>query len=336
MTDTRYDVLGIGNAIFDILGHVHEAALTDNGLEKGSMRLVTAEEALACDALLTEAVRISGGSAGNSIAGVASLGGRGAFIGKVATDTFGDAYASDMHRIGIEFSTPRLTDGTPTATSVILVTPDGERTMNTFLGASQHLTEGDIDTALVDASAITFLEGYLFDPAPAKAAFRTATERAAKVGRRAAVTLSDSFCIERHRADFMEWLSSGQVGIVLANTAEAKSLFETDDIELACKKLGDLVPLAAVTMGEKGVRVLDKGAATDVAAKPTKVVDLTGAGDLFAGGFLLGIARGIAPAAAAELGAIAAAEVISHVGARPQVDLNELAGAAGIALPAAA
>ncbi len=336
MTDTRYDVLGIGNAIFDILGHVHDAALTENGLEKGSMRLVTAEEALACDALLTEAVRVSGGSAGNSIAGVASLGGRGAFIGKVATDAFGDAYVSDMHRIGIEFTTPPLEDGAPTATSVILVTPDGERTMNTFLGASQHLTVEDIDNDLIDASAITFLEGYLFDPAPAKEAFRAATERATKAGRLAAVTLSDSFCVERHRADFMEWLASGQVGIVLANINEAKSLFETDDLDLACKKLGELVPLAAVTMGENGVRVIENGKATDVAAKPTRVVDLTGAGDLFAGGFLLGIARGLSPVAAAELGAIAAAEVISHVGARPQVDLTELAEAAGITLPAAA
>ena len=183
MTHSRYDVLGIGNAIFDILGHIGDETLAENNLVKGSMRLVTAEEAKAVDGLLTDAVRISGGSAGNTVAGVASLGGRAAFIGKVAPDDYGEAYRSDMHRIGIDFPTAPLTDGPPTATSVILVSPDGERTMNTFLGASQRLTVEDIDTDLVDGAAITFLEGYLFDPDAAKSAFRAAAERANAAGR---------------------------------------------------------------------------------------------------------------------------------------------------------
>ncbi|MEM8551900.1 MAG: adenosine kinase [Pseudomonadota bacterium] len=332
MTETRYDVLGIGNAVFDILGHVSEEALSENNLVKGSMRLVTADEAKAADALLHDAVRVSGGSAGNSIAGVASLGGRGAFIGKVANDAFGEAYIDDMRRIGIEFRTPILNDGAPTATSVILVTPDGERTMNTFLGASQALTTADIDNDLIDASAITFLEGYLFDPAPAKEAFKAAAGRANAAGRIAALTLSDAFCIERHRDDFMEWLKSGQIGLLMANVAEAKSLFQTEDLDAACAELARLVPVTAVTMGEKGARILANGSGEDVSAFPSQVVDLTGAGDLFAGGFMLGYARGLAPFECGRLGAMAAAEVISHVGARPHVDLVDLAKENGFSL----
>ncbi|MEO1105405.1 MAG: adenosine kinase, partial [Pseudomonadota bacterium] len=264
MSDTRYDVLGIGNAIFDILGHVHEETLTENRLVKGSMRLVTAEEALAVDALLTDAVRVSGGSAGNTVAGVASLGGKAAFIGKVAPDTYGTAYRRDMHHIGIEFSTAPLTDGTPTATSVILVTPDGERTMNTFLGASQVLTVDDIDFDLVDAAAITFLEGYLFDPDPAKQAFRAAAERAHAKGRIAALTLSDAFCIERHKDDFRSWISSGQIGLIFANVAETHALYETEDFDAACKAMGAEVPTVVVTMGEKGARVISDGEMIEV------------------------------------------------------------------------
>ena len=332
MSETRFDVLGIGNAIFDILGHISDATLTENGLVKGSMRLVSAEEALAVDALLRDAVRISGGSAGNTVAGVASLGGNAAFIGKVATDEFGDAYRSDMHRIGIEFRTPPLDGGAPTATSVILVTPDGERTMNTFLGASQLLTVDDIDLDLVDASAITFLEGYLFDPDAAKAAFRVAAERASASGRIAALTLSDSFCIERHRADFRQWLQSGQIKLLFANIAEARALMETDDVDAAASAMGELVPTVVMTMGSEGARVISDGEVVDVPAAKTDVVDLTGAGDLFAGGFMMGHARGLPPGECARLGALAAAEVISHFGARPQTELSALAGKAGFSL----
>ena len=329
MTDSRFDVLGIGNAIFDILGHVHDDTLTENNLAKGSMRLVTAEEALAVDALLTDAVRISGGSAGNTVAGVASLGGRAAFIGKVAPDTYGDAYRRDMHHIGIEFTTPALVDGPPTATSIILVTPDGERTMNTFLGASQMLTVDDIDFDLVDAAAITFLEGYLFDPDAAKEAFRAAADRANASGRIAALTLSDAFCIERHRADFLDWMDRGQIGLVFANIAETRALFQTDDLDAAGKALAERVPTVVITMDAKGARVITNGEQVEVPAQPTEVVDLTGAGDLFAGGFMMGHARGLPPAECARLGTIAASEVISHFGARPQVDLDELAKKAG-------
>ncbi|MCF3935899.1 adenosine kinase [Acuticoccus sp. M5D2P5] len=333
MTDARYDILGIGNAIFDILGHVDEAALTKQGMVKGSMQLVTAEEVVAIDDMLTEAIRVSGGSAGNTVAGVASLGGRAAFIGKVADDEFGEAYAHDMRRVGIEYRTSPLTGGAPTASSVILVTPDGERTMNTFLGASQDLTVDDIDNDLVDNAAITFLEGYLFDPPHAKEAFRAAAERANKAGRIAALTLSDTFCVERHRGDFLDWLKRGQIGIVFANEKEALAMFEGDDIDTACRKLAELVPTVVVTRSEKGARVISNGDVVDVPAESvSKIVDLTGAGDLFAGGFLLGHARGKAPADCARLGAIAAAEVISHFGARPQVHLKELAAKSGFSL----
>ncbi|MEM0908029.1 MAG: adenosine kinase, partial [Pseudomonadota bacterium] len=296
MTNAPIDVLGIGNAIFDILGHVSDQTLTDNSLVKGSMRLVSAEEARMVDGLLPDAVRVSGGSAGNTVAGVASLGGNAAFIGKVATDEFGEAYRDDMHRIGITFRTTPLGDGPPTASSVILVTPDGERTMNTFLGASQLLTVADIDPELVDAAAITFLEGYLFDPAEAKAAFRAAAERANQAGRIAALTMSDSFCIERHRADFRQWLGSGPIGLLFANVAETTSLYETDDFDAACRAIADAAPTVVVTMGGAGARIIDKGAVVDVPAEPAEVVDLTGAGDLFAGGYMLGHARGL-PAA---------------------------------------
>ena len=321
MTDAKYDVLGIGNAIFDILGHVEDAALDKAGLAKGSMRLCTSEEVVQVDAMLTEAVRVSGGSAGNTVAGVASLGGRAAFIGKVADDEFGDAYTNDMHRVGIEYRTAPLKGGAPTASSVILVTPDGERTMNTFLGASQELTVADIDNELVDSAAVTFLEGYLFDPPAAKDAFRAAASRAAASGRLAALTLSDTFCVERHRQDFSDLLKSGGIGLVFANKAEALAMFETDDIDAACSALADLVPHVVVTMSEEGARILKDGEVVRVPAMETEVVDLTGAGDLFAGGYCLGHARGLSPAESARLGAMSAAEVIAHFGARPQVHL---------------
>lgn len=332
MNKATIDVLGIGNAIFDVLGYVDEDALVRAGLAKGAMRLVTAEESQRADAMLTEAVRVAGGSAGNSVVGVASLGGKGAFIGKVADDEFGDAYAADMHRLGIVFTSSRVVDETPTATSVILVTPDGERTMNTFLGACQALTTKDIDVELIDASAITFLEGYLFDPDEAKAAFRAAAERANASGRIAALTLSDAFCIERHRDDFQEWIGSGQIGLLFANEVELKALAQTDDLVAAAAALADHVPTLALTRGAKGATIFSKGEAVDVDAKPTTVVDLTGAGDQFAGGFMLGHARGLPPGACGELGALAAAEVISHLGARPQVHLHQLAQNAGFRL----
>lgn len=332
MADATTDVLGIGNAIFDILGHVDDAALGRLGVAKGSMRLVDEAMARAVDAELTDTVRVSGGSAGNTVAGVASLGGRAAFIGKVAADATGKAYASDLNRAGVAFATAPLEGGAPTATSTILVTPDGERTMNTFLGASQLLTPADIDPATVEAAAITFLEGYLFDPPEAMAAFRVAARRAHEAGREAAITLSDAFCVERHRADFLDLLGSGAIKIAFANVAEVTTLFETDDFDAACASLAALVPTAVVTMSERGARVMTDGTSVAVPAVPTRVVDLTGAGDLFAAGYLLGHARGMPPRDCARLGAIAAAEVISHFGARPQTSLADLARAEGFTL----
>lgn len=329
MAETRYDVLGIGNAIFDILGHVSDETLDGLGLAKGSMRLVDAAESEKVDAAVTDTVRVAGGSAGNTVAGVASLGGRAAFIGKVADDATGAAYIHDMHRAGITFRTPPLAGETPTATSIILVTPDGERTMNTFLGAAQELTVDDIDDDLVDGAAITFLEGYLFDPAEAKAAFRKAAERANTSGRIAALTLSDAFCIERHRDDFRQWISSGQIGLLFANVAEARALHQTDDLDAACRAMAQEVPHVVVTMGGEGARVLTDGIDEVVPAVGTNVRDLTGAGDLFAGGYMFAHARGVPPVECARLGALAASEVISHFGARPQTTLADLAAKSG-------
>ncbi|MEM6848224.1 MAG: adenosine kinase [Pseudomonadota bacterium] len=332
MTAASYDVLGIGNAIFDILGTTTDDALEGAGMVKGSMRLVDDAEAKKADSLLMAATRISGGSAGNSVTGVAVLGGRAAFIGKVADDEFGDAYVEDMTRVGVTFRTPRLVGAAPTGTSVILVTPDGERTMNTSLGAANALTTDDIDEEMIAGSAITFLEGYLFDPEPAKAAFRRAAEIATKAWQKAALTLSDAFCVERHRADFMDWIGGGQVAIVFANEGEVTSLYEVSDFDDAAAKLGAAVETAVVTRGAAGARVIHRGESVDVPAVAAEVVDLTGAGDLFAGGYLLGAARGMSPAQSARLGAVAASEVITHLGARPQADLQALAKEHGISL----
>ena len=333
MTDARFDVLGIGNAIFDILGHVKDDSLERLGVAKGSMRLVTEEEARAVDAELTDSVRVSGGSAGNTVAGVASLGGRAAFIGKVADDANGEAYVHDMRHAGVVFTTPPLIGGAPTATSTILVTPDGERTMNTYLGACVELSEADIEPETVAASAITYMEGYLWDPPAAKKAFLKAAEIAHANHRKVSLTLSDSFCVDRYRGEFLQMLRDGTIDVLFANEHELKALYETADLDTAVTSVREDCPLTALTLGEKGAMAITREKTVQVGAeKIDDVVDLTGAGDLFAAGFLLGLSRDYDHRMSAELGCLCAAEVIRHVGARPERSLRQVAEQQGFAI----
>jgi len=330
---SQCDVLGIGNAIVDVLSRVDDDFLVREGLAKGSMRLVDADEADRLYKKIGAATESSGGSAGNTVAGVASLGGSAAFIGKIAEDQLGDIFRHDMRAVGVSFDSTALVHGEPTARSIILVTPDGERTMNTYLGAAQALGPDDIKRDLVGSARITFLEGYLWDPADAKAAFRVAAEIAHEAKRRVALTLSDSFCVDRYRAEFLELIRNDVVDIVLANTSELKSLYETADLKTGLQALSNDCRLAAVTASEDGAHVISAGEITHVPADPIpELVDATGAGDLFASGFLYGIAHDWAPPAAAALGAFAAAEVITHIGARPAVSLEGAARRAGFVL----
>lgn len=331
MTDIRHDVLGIGNAIFDILSHVDEAFLAEQGFPKGSMNLVDADRSAAVYDRLGSAIRVSGGSAGNTIAGVASLGGAPAFIGKVADDAFGEAYRHDMRALGATFDTAPLLGGKPTATSLILVTPDGERTMLTHLGACTELGPDDIDADLVRAARITFMEGYLFDPPQAKEAFRTAAAIAQEAGRDVALSLSDTFCVDRNREDFLELIRSKAIDVLFANEHELKALYQTASLELAFDLVERDLPMTVVTLGRRGATVIAGGErATVPAVEVEKRIDATGAGDLFAGGFLFGRARGLPPAVCTEIGCIAAAEVITHLGARPQTDLADLVAQSGL------
>jgi adenosine kinase len=332
MPDLQYDVLTIGNAIVDVLAHAEEDFLVREGLVKGSMRLIDGSEADRLYDHMGTAQLISGGCAGNTAAGVASFGGRAAFIGKVAEDELGRFYRHDMKALGIDFPTAPLSGGAPTARSMILITPDGERTMNTYLAACQELTPADIDRATVEAAAITYLEGYLWDPPKAKEAFRIAAAIAHGAGRRVAMTLSDSFCVDRFRDEFLELMRTGALDIVFANRHEVLSLYQTSDFETAVQGIARDVPLAVVTMSEEGsLAVAGEARVRIPAARLERVVDLTGAGDQYAAGFLYGLAHGFPHATCGRLGSLAAAEVIGHVGARPAVSLRELAGQAGLA-----
>jgi sugar/nucleoside kinase (ribokinase family) len=275
---------------------------------------------------------ISGGCAGNTAAGVASFGGRAAFIGKVADDELGKFFRHDMHALGIHFPAVPLTDGTPTARSMILITPDSERTMNTYLAACQELSPADIDRETVEGAAITYLEGYLWDPPKAKEAFRIAAQIAHGAGRKVAITLSDSFCVDRFRDEFVDLMRTGALDIVFANQHEVLSLYQTSDFETAVGLLGKDIPLAIVTMSAEGSMIIAGGRHIRIpAAKVERIVDLTGAGDLYASGFLYGLSRGFPHEVCGRLGSLAAAEVISHVGARPVASLSQVAGQAGLA-----
>ena len=332
MAEAKFDVLTIGNAIVDVLAHTEEDFLVREGLVKGSMRLIDGTEADRLFQHMGTTQLISGGCAGNTAAGVASFGGRAAFIGKVAEDELGKFFRHDMHALGIHFPAAPVTDGTPTARSMILITPDSERTMNTYLAACQELTSDDIDRPTVEGAAITYLEGYLWDPPKAKEAFRVAARLSHGAKRKVAITLSDSFCVDRFRDEFVELMRTGQLDIVFANRHEVLSLYQTADFETAVQCLERDVALAIVTMSEEGSMVVANGRRVRVpAAKVDRIVDLTGAGDLYASGFLYGLSRGFPHEVCGRLGSLAAGEVISHVGARPVQSLKQLAGQAGLA-----
>ena len=327
MTDQRYDVCGIGNAIVDVIAQTDDGFLTEHGLNKGAMTLLDMDAATRLYSVMPAGIEASGGSAGNTLAGVASFGGKGAYIGKVADDTLGEVFIHDIRAVGVEFHTNPVSGGKPTARSLILVTPDAQRTMNTYLGACVDLGPQDIEEGLVRGSKVTYLEGYLWDPPQAKEAFLKAAELAHAGGNKVALSLSDSFCVERHRASFLD-LVDGHIDILFANEAEILSLYETTDFGAAIERVKSKVEVAALTRGAAGSVVVSPEGVVEVPAAPVaKVVDTTGAGDLYAAGFLYGYTQGRSPAEWGRLGSIAAGEVISHYGARPEVSLAELAKA---------
>jgi sugar/nucleoside kinase (ribokinase family) len=331
MAEAKYDVLGIGNAIFDVLVRTDEGFLAAHGMAKGGMALIDETRAASIYRDMGPATEMSGGSAANTIVGVANLGARAAYVGKVRDDQIGHLYTHDIRAAGVAFETKPAADGPATGCSYILVTPDGERTMNTYLGAAQELMPGDIDAVQIAASAIVYLEGYLWDPKSAKEAFVKASTIAHDAGRQVALTLSDSFCVDRYRGEFLDLMRNGTVDLVFANEAELSSLYETADFDAALKQLRSDTKLGVVTRSEKGCVVASKEGVTAVPAFPVgKIVDTTGAGDLFAAGFLFGLVRGAGHEKAGRLGALAAAEVIQHIGARPQVSLKELAQKNGL------
>ena len=327
MADTRLDVLAIGNAIVDVISDTTDAFLESEGLTKGSMRLIDAEEAERLYSQMASPLQVSGGSAGNTAAGVSAMGGRAGFIGQVAPDQLGEFYARDLRSTGVEFTTAAADFGVPTARSMVLVTADGHRTMNTFLGAAQHLPPAALDEAQIASAAILYLEGYLWDPETPRYAMVRAIEVARQAGRKVAFTLSDTFCIDRHRDGFNELIDGGRVDILFANEAEIQALVGIAHLETAVAAVAGKVDTLVVTRSEHGALATRRGQRADVPAEPVgQVVDTTGAGDLFAAGFLVGHARDKSLEDCLRLGAIAAAEVIQHYGARPEADLRALAG----------
>jgi sugar/nucleoside kinase (ribokinase family) len=331
MSSTRFDVLGIGNAIVDIIARADDDFLLRHDMRKGAMALIDEARAKAIYDAMGPAVEISGGSAANTIVGLASFGARAAFVGKVKQDVLGEVFVHDIRAAGVAFDARPAGDGPSTARCYILVTPDGERTLNTYLGAAQHLHPDDIDPDSVAAAAITYLEGYLWDPRHAKDAFLKAAAIAHSAGRMVALTLSDAFCVDRWRDEFQQLVRSGTVDLLFANEAELRSLYQTADFDSALAALRDDARLAIVTRSEKGCVVVNRQTTEVVEAFPVeRVIDTTGAGDLFAAGFLFGLARGADHRSAARLGGLAAAEVIQHLGARPERSLKTLAAENGL------
>jgi sugar/nucleoside kinase (ribokinase family) len=326
MTDTSLDVLCIGNAIVDVIADADDAFLEAQGLAKGMMRLIDEEEAERLYSLMGPGREASGGSAGNTAAGLAALGVRAGFIGQVADDQLGAIYRHDIESLGVTFATPARNDVGATARCLILVTPDAQRTMNTFLGAAQQLSSGSVDLDQVRSASILYLEGYLWDPEVPRAAMERAIAAAREAGRKVAFTLSDTFCVERHREGFHRLLEEKKVDILFANEAELKAMTGDEDFEAGLAALSVKVPLLVVTRGDKGAVAVAGSEKASVPAEPIEqLVDTTGAGDLFAAGFLAGQAKGLDLQGSLRLGAIAAAEVIQHYGARPEQDLKALA-----------
>jgi sugar/nucleoside kinase (ribokinase family) len=331
MSDARYDVLGLGNAIVDVIARTDDDFLAREKLAKGGMTLIDEARTLALYEAMGPATVISGGSAANTIVGLASLGARTAFIGKVKADETGHAFTHDIRTIGVAFDTKPAQDGPATARCLVLVTPDGERTMNTFLGACQNLTPDDVEEDKVRASEIVYLEGYLWDPPAAKEAFKKAAALAHAAGRRVALTLSDAFCVDRYRDEFLGLIRQRHVDILFANQHELHSLYQTSDFDTALAALRNEDIIGVVTRSEQGSMTVTREETHAVPAFPIeKLVDTTGAGDLFAAGFLAGLARDADFPTCARLGALAAAEVIQHYGARPETNLRLLAEQEGL------
>jgi fructokinase len=324
MSSARFDVLGIGNAIVDVVASTEDDFLSRHAMHKGSMRLISAEEAETLYAAMPPGQESSGGSAANTCAVASGLGARVAFLGKVADDPLGQVFRHDIIASGVHYPTEPLRGAVPTARCLILVTPDAQRTMNTYLGACVGFEPGDLDEAAIGASAVTYLEGYLFDPPQAQAAFLRAAEVAHAAGRQVALSLSDAFCVDRHRAAFRE-LVRGHVDILFANQAEVCSLYEENAFEDAARRAGEDVALAVLTRSEAGSLILSEARRVEVWAEPARVVDTTGAGDAYAAGFLAAYAQGRDLAACGRLGSLAAAAVLEQFGARPHRNLRELA-----------
>jgi sugar/nucleoside kinase (ribokinase family) len=326
MAATPLDVVGIGNAIVDVLAHADDGFLATHGLTKGAMTLIDASRGEELYGAMGPGTEVSGGSAANTMAGIAALGGQGAFIGKVRNDQLGGIFRHDIRAAGVAFDTAAATDGPPTARCLILVTPDAQRTMNTFLGAAVELTIDDLDEDAIRSAQVTYMEGYLWDPPAAKQAFLAAAEMAHGAGRKVALSLSDPFCVERHRDSFLD-LVSGHVDVLFANEVEICSLYQTKSFDDALQQVRGHCDIAVLTRSAKGAVVLAGDDVHMIDANPVaRVVDTTGAGDLFAAGFLAGLTRGMPLYECGQIGAIAAAEVISHLGARPETDLAALVG----------
>ena len=330
MAAPQYDVIAIGNAIVDVMAPCSDADIARLGLAKGGMTLVDTARAHALYEAMGPAREISGGSAANTLAGLAALGAKCAFIGQVADDQLGEVFAHDIRAGGIAYATPARAGDPPTARCLIFVTPDGQRTMNTYLGASQFLPSAQVDEAAIADAAVLYLEGYLWDPEEPRAAMRRAIAAARNAGRKVAFTLSDSFVIARHGDDFRALIEAGEIDILFANEHELAALTGIEDFHEGITHLGGKVPTVVITRSEKGAYAIAGGEHAEVAAEPVaQVVDTTGAGDLFAAGFLFGLARGRSLGECLKLGAICAAEIISHYGARPETDLRALVGEQG-------
>ncbi len=317
------DVVGIGNAIVDVLARTEDAFLAEHNLTKGSMALTSAEDAEKLYAAMGPAVEVSGGSAANTIAGVAALGGTAGFMGKVADDQLGEVFSHDIRSLGVEYTTTPTSDGTPTARSFILVTPDAERTMNTFLGACVELGPDDVNEEMIKNAKVLYLEGYLWDPEEAKKAFLKAMDIANNSDTKVALTLSDSFCVDRFKHEFIE-LVENQVDILFANEAEITELYGEKNFDKAAQMAAEHLHLVILTRSEKGAVIISDGNRIDIPAFDTSVEDTTGAGDLYAAGFLYGFTQGYSHEDCGKIAALCASEIISHVGARPETDLNAL------------
>ncbi|MBH9536423.1 adenosine kinase [Novosphingopyxis sp. YJ-S2-01] len=323
MTDTTYDVLAIGNAIVDVLAQTDDQLIADEGLTKGGMSLIDADRAVSLYEKMGQGQEISGGAAANTLAGLAMLGAKCRFIGQVAKDQLGEVYAHDLGAVGVDFTHPPRDGDVPTGRCLILVSPDGERTMNTFLGASHYLPGSAIDEKAIAGAKIVFLEGYMWDPPEPRAAMRRALEIARESDTQIAFSTCADFCVHTHRKDFRKLIDDGLIDILFANEEEA-GILEDSDPEAAIESLGKDVPLLVVTRGPNGAIAVKDGERFETKALPTTVVDTTGAGDLFAAGFLSGHLKGESVTRCLEMGAVAAAEVVSHFGARPEQDLTKL------------